>query len=737
MRIYPIINFNNAEYKKNIYKTNGFSYKTFSGKNQKNASDTSFMGADSLEILGNYGAAKVQADEKKKNGNFNYKERVSNVKAFLEQSEKFNNPKLDNILSTLSKNEKIFDIQKELIFALSKSKKIRPNSLESVLSCISENEKVAQIQKETLLGVLESEKYGVLEICDAAEEMSEYNEDVAEIQRDMIFSLLPDERLSGMDINELAFSLSEKSTIAQIQCNLVSELIHNKKFSTPNIKAITSAISPNRQGALFQRDSVFELSENSKFSGNDIAVIIYGMGEAEKKPIMELQKNLVLQLAKKDRLSGEEIATICHRIQTYDINITKHECDFALKLSQYENFSGSDIKKSLYSYYVNKDKDELVSLLEENGFMGYKSVAKSFDKILSDIYERPVDFLFKMKEKGFLDRENSIFERKSLPIYAVHTFLSNKNNKLYSQEKKEAFLDYFGKIDFEKLEEIAPAMKDFSLGNYLIFALYHFQKGGKTEFTKKDLNFGDLTEFLSENYLDGTSMMNLLSAFPETKTEVGEIPDVWLDKIPNDKKEDAQKKIYMAIDNFVKQRNNSYCFSLLNNTIDDSIHNDESALSSQLGKILKKKVNVEKIGSGVYGTGYKISVQGAGDFCLKAFRDIENCEESDIFKKHGEHAEVQMGLFANRHSKKFVKMYFGRVSLYGTKQKGFIVTQFLDDDTEIEKPNVSGIKKYGIFSSDAEGNHNMKQGIIFDYGGLSVRNRLTDRPVKPYDIFEK
>lgn len=298
---------------------------------------------------------------------------------------------------------------------------------------------------------------------------------------------------------------------------------------------------------------------------------------------------------------------------------------------------------------------------------------------------------------------------------------------------------YIDNIDKQQLHAVSPKTVDYSTEQLMNFYDYHY-KAGTEVFDVDALTMdGDFTKFLRENYVDKNQMSQLLDIFPETSRYVGDMPNGWLNNIPLEQQNAVQEQVFAAIKQF------------------QSSGGSDAELSENLTKILGKDVSIEKLGSGSFGTGYKVSMEGAEDTVLKIFKD-----ESDVFdqiisekldvlevlgfkgekaekfaekqarkmlKVHGQHIETQTGLFTNEHSDDFVKMYFGKVS-GANDNDGFLVTQFLDKNTSPKTAaTING--GYKIKSKDAWdanskmgkifGDHNIINGKIIDYGAVQVK----------------
>lgn len=257
------------------------------------------------------------------------------------------------------------------------------------------------------------------------------------------------------------------------------------------------------------------------------------------------------------------------------------------------------------------------------------------------------------------------------------------------------FSEYLYEIDFKKIKEIAPSTKRYSSGQMLTLLKEHYEKGTK-DFNKESLTFNeDLTQYIANNFVNVEDMNKILTAYPLTNREVGKIPDDWLEKVED--KEEAHKAIYKAIHKFQHNKNT----------------ND---LAQTLQSIINKNVIINRIGAGSFGCAYKISIENAKPVCLKIFDCHKNFTPIDI---HGQNIEPQLGLFLNQHDESFVKMHFGQVVDLISKN-GFIVTQFIDEETIPEKTKNANDGKYAIKYRDTNPSNKIC-GIIIDYGGTEVK----------------
>lgn len=298
--------------------------------------------------------------------------------------------------------------------------------------------------------------------------------------------------------------------------------------------------------------------------------------------------------------------------------------------------------------------------------------------------------------------------------------------------------NYIDNVDKNALYKAAPSVENYSPKQNLDFYDYHY-KSGTTTWDSSSLSLpDDLTQFLKDNYLNADDMAELLDKYPLTNRQVGDMPTGWLDAISPENQAAAQKEVYEAISRFQAS-----------GSVDD--------LADDLTKTLGKEVKIKKLDSGCFGTGYKVSVDGADDTCLKIFNGnvedfvdgqaemlrmmgakdeaieaFKNKQMQKIPNMHGQKIEVQTGLFVNEHSDKYVKMHFGQVA--GMQDNdGFLVTQFLDDGvTPITTGGKGGytIKSKDAFSADSfmgrlfgGKDHNMINGQIIDFGAVQVKKK--------------
>lgn len=281
----------------------------------------------------------------------------------------------------------------------------------------------------------------------------------------------------------------------------------------------------------------------------------------------------------------------------------------------------------------------------------------------------------------------------------------NKFLRMYRNETILGLNDYIKSFNLDELGEVIPLVKSFRPEDKLKFYDNYYRSGKITSFNPERLRVSfDLTDYLETNPISASCLNDLLIKYPATSREVGSIPDTWLNKTLSDK-DKATKEIYHAIEKFQKEK-------------------DVNTFQTDLSEILNKQVEVTKINSGNFGICYKIDMEDAIPSCLKIFKE-EVLEQDDDYKYiHGQHIEVQTGMFANKHSNNFVKMFFGKVSPFMTDD-GFMVTQYLDDDIEpLEDIHIN--REYDFHCHDVYNQRNVINGKIIDFGDVSIKKAILE-----------
>ncbi|MBR2068849.1 MAG: hypothetical protein IJ877_03710 [Candidatus Gastranaerophilales bacterium] len=360
--------------------------------------------------------------------------------------------------------------------------------------------------------------------------------------------------------------------------------------------------------------------------------------------------------------------------------------------------SPSDYLPNAVINFANKgvDDNDAINIIEKNSveasYKGY--IAKGYNPQLA----------------GTLANISNMTEDKEDNVAQILVKFSNfppdekkANSEVltrYIRKHRNDFNEFSEYIQDFDLDSILPYIPDsFSFKNIMAMVDYHYRH--KTEeFNEDTLSFPeDMVKFLSDNYVDADNLEELLSAFPATNRNIGSLPEGWVNSALN--KDEIKENIYNAIDRFKHE-----------GKIED--------FEEELSYLLNKDVQVTKLGAGCYGTGYKISMEGCEDICLKIFYNSK-LARTDKINDHGQFVEPQMALFANNHSDKYVKFYFGRLGGINT-QDGFMVCQYLDRHVPIIPTNPKDTDIYDIHTEDTLDGYNMIQGIIYDFGTTRIND---------------
>ena len=275
--------------------------------------------------------------------------------------------------------------------------------------------------------------------------------------------------------------------------------------------------------------------------------------------------------------------------------------------------------------------------------------------------------------------------------------ISDVLNRLNIQDYNE-FNEFIKGIDIKELHRIAPRTREFNEKDLAVFLGFHYKNGTK-EFNSNTLKTEkDLTEFLAKHYLDASSMSDMLAAYPLTDRNIGDMPAGWLTNVSGN--QNIDKQVHNAIDDFRQTKN-------------------INTLKSTLSNLLHKNVNIEDLGSGVYGQGFKIEVEGSEPVVLKLF--FETPDIGIERSLHGQTVETQTGLFLNHNSNRFVHTYFGRICGH-SDHDGFMVTQYMDEGVT-PVITAGNNNNYSITPTDVHKGHNEVNNIIFDLGGTLIKGK--------------
>lgn len=404
-----------------------------------------------------------------------------------------------------------------------------------------------------------------------------------------------------------------------------------------------------------------------------------------------LESNTAYNLAQNDEETYEKVLLLLNK--NVSQNAVSKLCS-KLSNKDYINEINVFTDKNIHVYDADKIITDMKIKNLYNDFIvnGYSEIQSS---ILANI--KNIENFNCEDVKNLIDNISNFYEKEEYPTEIISEYL-NKNPKL----DIKSFNEYISGIDFKKLFDFAPQIKNYSKSDFIKFANYHFYIND-TKLNEHSLKFcDDFTHFIENNYINATEMDNILTIFPLTERNIGEIPSDWIDDNVNEQQMNE-------IRNKVSQLFNEF-----------RINRNLKVLEREMRNLLKKEVKISEIASGNFGTTYKISMPNAIDTCLKIYFDIAG--DSAKYMIHGVLIEPQTAIFANNNSNEFVKTFLARVT--NKKQKsGFILTQFLNGKIQPIKTNTDNNNIYDFIPNDTSRSHNKINGIIFDFGAVEVQKK--------------
>ncbi len=400
---------------------------------------------------------------------------------------------------------------------------------------------------------------------------------------------------------------------------------------------------------------------------------------------------------------------------------------FANLIKGFENMPGG-----MASHIDSKIEQKIIDsiLLDNKGLIDVfnKTKPEIFDKIPDDVkvelsnkihvytdkkhIAEAVDFVETPK---FKEIENTI---KSKFPYIYNENFEAKLKAYYianNTGNPDDFIKYVENINVKELMEISPRIAKFKEEQLIEFLNYHHQKG--TELTAENLTYqGSLTKDMQKDLMDYDKLSQVLSRFPNTDRRIGHLPQEWINGIPKEKQRDFANNIYEKINEFVTSNKDA---------------TSTAKLQSDLSQMFGENVLVQELGTGNYGTGYKITVGNRKPFVLKAFNKASN--DFKGYNVHGQTIEPQNAMYAKGRSNDFAGFYFGRAA-DKFDNDGFMLVEFLPKKTGPEKPRDLSIQRLTSADFDAEQNHNFQNGKIIDYGAMMPVDKklLEDKGVARY-----
>lgn len=231
-------------------------------------------------------------------------------------------------------------------------------------------------------------------------------------------------------------------------------------------------------------------------------------------------------------------------------------------------------------------------------------------------------------------------------------------------------------------------------------------------FNKYLVNFNGLSGALSKKAYESADLIKA-EMLKDTKSNgiVGNLPSVWIEKIPVKERKARIKNFYddlrVAVVKFRENQNNEELTKKFNYAL-------------QKAKIIgeKEKLSIEHLDDGNYGSGYLIKDVFDNQFMIKIFHmnDVQN----DF---HGNYTEINRAMYWRKNAGINQKV----ISYFGDINAGYMVNEYIGRKTPEYKGKIVPEEIFGLENFDSESianGHNKIKGYQIDYGGLKVQNHL-------------
>ncbi len=136
----------------------------------------------------------------------------------------------------------------------------------------------------------------------------------------------------------------------------------------------------------------------------------------------------------------------------------------------------------------------------------------------------------------------------------------------------------------------------------------------------------------------------------------------------------------------------------------------------------KKPVTIQYVGSGAYGTVYKLTVNNQ-PFALKVYH-----EDNEV-SSHGTFGESATGLYFSKKDLKDISKFY-----FGNPKAGWGVFEFVTKDMSPDKRKGQSIKDFPVSLGDDHGANSIN-GIRVDYGGISKGSKTVK--IRNFDDYKK
>jgi len=252
-------------------------------------------------------------------------------------------------------------------------------------------------------------------------------------------------------------------------------------------------------------------------------------------------------------------------------------------------------------------------------------------------------------------------------------------------------------------------------------------------------NFSGLTSQLKRRpFPDAVDILEKVEKYSKSNGIAGNLPHSWIEKLPLADRGERIKDIYKEFGTAITTVKNGlewWLSGCVARPEQNSVANAEKIIASVLKKhgIIsdEKKVAMENIGEGTYGSVQKLTVNGE-EFALKIFIPFEKMLESLTRKyngnekkalkngyirwfvdKHGINIEANRAHYLNaRQNPRFNKVFFTDLT------NGGMLSRLLNEAT-LTPQNPTPLKYYGLVGNGEELGYNSTNGVIYDFGGIS------------------
>jgi hypothetical protein len=270
----------------------------------------------------------------------------------------------------------------------------------------------------------------------------------------------------------------------------------------------------------------------------------------------------------------------------------------------------------------------------------------------------------------------------------------------------------------------------------------------KDKFMKSNDNnpsFQGLSNKLKDGLFSQQEIKEFINKYSKSNGWIGSIPGEWEEKIrikfnlPRKEHSEKVKGFYNELGKIISDLRES-------GQTDGSINNFSTQINQLMHKVgilsEKEKINIEKLGSGGFGTGYKLGVENdPNQYVIKVFHEIS--KNNDI---HGNPVEANRGIFVRNYAHEpnesngneannyqFTRFFFGDT------KAGYILEQHIGVDKKPPK-NILNPELFGVKLEDSSPTANGKNsinGYNIEYGGMKIKLPFLSTNSIARNIFEE